>query len=129
VSRNIAASPQNNPYYSLRIFQQTETRVTVTQTNELGQVPYLLFPMGVYILRCKSPYSYERYEVLNGGDIVAGSGHTRQERIISFDTVLQPGRYVILAALLDPDMESFFTMTVLTDQTVECSQLWPPTTV
>lgn len=126
-SRDMTFRPEDNPYYSLNVFQSTELRITAKQTTEFGQIPELIHAFGVYILHDRGSVTGRHAGIITGDNLIAGTGCAKKERLLSVDVVLSPGNYVILVALLDPGTEGFFNLKVLSDVYVELRQLWPPT--
>lgn len=123
--QGISSRAQDNPYYSLSVFQATELRISAKQTTEFGQIPANIHAFGIYILNGVNARA-ERYNDITGDSLVAGTGCAKRERLLSLDAVLLPGIYVILVALLNPGTEGFFNLKILSDRSVESKQIWPP---
>ena len=124
-SQDSPCQPQDNPYYALHVFQPTELRITAKQTTEFGQIPELIHSFGIYILHDRGSLG-GRHKNITGDNLVAGTGCTKKDRLLSLDVVLSPGHYVILVAVLDVGIEGFFNLRVLSDASVQLRQLWPP---
>jgi hypothetical protein len=120
-------SPENNPYYSLEIFNFTELHASLRQTkNESEECPLIIHPAGIYILRNDDTLEFHRHKVLSGESLIAGSGIARSDILISLEAFLPPGRYVILIALLRLGLEGNFELSLRSDQEIASSQIWPP---
>lgn len=128
-SKNPECSTENNPYYSLEVYEPTEIRLTVRQTNEQGQAPANLRHVGIYILKNRNGSSFARHTQITGDILVAGTGHAVMLRSLNLDCVLQPGKYEILVALLHAGMEGHFKLGITSNQNIGVAQLWPPTQI
>lgn len=117
---------ENNPYYSLKIERPTDLRLTLTQADSRGVSTGDPVPAALYI--CHSPHSTVplRLKTLNRDDVVAYSGPARANRTIHLYATLNPGLYVVLAGTYITEMESNFTLTLLTNWKTPMKQIWPP---
>ena len=117
---------ENNPHYSLRIDRPTDLRMTLTQADSRGVSRGDAVPAAIYI--CHSPHSKValRLKKIDRDDIVAYSGTARANRTIHLYASLKPGLYVVLVGTYVREMESNFTLTLLTNWKTDMRQIWPP---
>jgi hypothetical protein len=117
---------ENNPYYSLHIERPTDLRLTLTQADSRGVSSGDPVPAAIYI--CNSPHANVplRLKTLERDDVVAYSGTARSDRTIHLYASLNPGLYVVLAGTYISEMESNFTLTLLTNWKTPMKQIWPP---
>jgi hypothetical protein len=123
---------ENNPHYQLNINRPTDLRITIAQADSRGVANDVIQPVTLFLLKPLAKRDLmgrlPRTKTFIKDEMVEFTGPPKRDVTMHMYVSLLPGHYILMPACYLGGMEGHFTLTLLSNYTVNLRQIWPVST-